>query len=94
MMIKWRYRDQINFSKSSQLGSGEIGFEQVVQPQSCALFYTESCYTTHYLKSLSEIEFKASFVEFCTDLNCTIKPDSFMVGIFSSHSKRYKIAKF
>lgn len=74
-MIKWRYRDQINFSKSSQLGSGGNRIRtQVVQPQSCALLhYTESCYTTHYLKSLSEIEFKASFVEFCTDLNCTIK---------------------
>ena len=51
-MIKWRYRDQINFSKSSQLGSGGNRIQtQVVQPQSCALLhYTESCYTPHYPK--------------------------------------------
>ena len=46
-MIKWRYRDQIKFSKSSQLVSGGNRIQtQVVQPQSCALsHHTESCYT-------------------------------------------------
>ena len=51
-MIKWRYRDQIKFSKSSQLVSGGNRIQtQVVQPQSCALsHHTESCYTPHYPK--------------------------------------------